>query len=50
MQVMHMDAQKARHATAARHSFENATPGHGVIGRALDEPERASLIEYLKTL
>jgi hypothetical protein len=36
--------------SVAGHSFENATPGHGVIGRALDEPERASLIEYLKTL
>jgi len=33
----------------AGHSFEN-TPGRGVIGRLLSEPERLALLEYLKSI
>jgi hypothetical protein len=36
--------------STAGHSFENGPTGRGVVGRALDQDERAALIEYLKTL
>jgi hypothetical protein len=34
----------------AGHSFENGSPGKGVIGRLLTEDERWALIEYMKSI